>query len=174
MEVERFFAGSVAAAYNCHGASAEEEAVACGASRHAEAAKTFFVGQAEVFSRGAGTYNHCGSTYDSGSTVDIDGERTFREVDRCYLARYYLSAETLCLRPEILHHLRAGDSCGISGEVLDVGGGGELSAGLESFYEHGFQIGARGVYGGGVSGGACADYEAVGVYRGHCLFWLKG
>lgn len=60
------------------------------------------------------------------------------------------------------HEVAAEDAVGETGEVLDVGGGGELAAGSDvvghpALEEDGFELSAGGVDGGGVGGGAAAD-----------------
>lgn len=77
-------------------------------------------------------------------------------------------AEALALSPRTLHQLRPGDARGEAQVVLDVRGGGELPAGgdavgEEAFVHEGGEVGAGGVDGGAVGGGAGADDEEAGV-----------
>ena len=51
------------------------------------------------------------------------------------------------------------------GIVLDVGGDGELAAGLDALDQHRLQHGARGIDRGGVAGRARADDQDLGVGR---------
>lgn len=74
----------------------------------------------------------------------------------------YLCAEALGLLPHGIHELATHYSVGEAGEVLDVGGGGQLAAGgdavgHEALVEGGLNIGSGQVDGGGVGGGAGAD-----------------
>jgi hypothetical protein len=60
------------------------------------------------------------------------------------------------------HEFATEDAVGETGEVLDVGGGCELTAGSDvvghpSFEEDWFEFGTGGVYGGGVGGGTTSD-----------------
>ncbi|KAI3485037.1 hypothetical protein L1887_51710 [Cichorium endivia] len=73
-----------------------------------------------------------------------------------------LGAEADGLCAELVHDLGTTDAIGEAGEVLDVGGGGELSArgeavGEHALEEHGLEVGTRQVDGGGVTGRAGAD-----------------
>lgn len=73
-----------------------------------------------------------------------------------------LCAEALGLLPHGVHELASHYAIGKAGEVLDVGGGGQLAAGCdavghEAFVEGGLDIGSGQVYGGGVGSGPGAD-----------------
>ena len=68
----------------------------------------------------------------------------------------------------LLHQPGALDGLGEAGIVLDVGGDGQLAAGLETGDDDGVQRGAGGVDGGGPAGGAGADDgDADGTSLGH-------
>ena len=62
-----------------------------------------------------------------------------------------------CLGLHFVHQLRPHDPVGKAGEVLNVGGGHQLTAGdatvLEARDQHGAEIGPGGVNGGGVASG---------------------
>lgn len=49
-----------------------------------------------------------------------------------HVAYLLIFGPDLRLSSELVHHLRTPDSVGETGEVLDIGGGGELSSGRES------------------------------------------
>ena len=73
-----------------------------------------------------------------------------------------LGTEALGLLAHSLHQLLATDTVGETGEVLDVGGGGELATGGGAVGEHtlikdGIELSARKVNGGSVGTGAGAD-----------------
>lgn len=73
-----------------------------------------------------------------------------------------LCAEALGLLPHGVHELAAHYAVGEAGEVLDVGGGGQLAAGCdavghEAFVEGGLDIGSGQVDGGSVGSGPGAD-----------------
>lgn len=59
-------------------------------------------------------------------------ERSLGEVDFGHGFGEDLGAESLALSSELVHHLWASNTIGESGEVLNVGGGGELASGSES------------------------------------------
>lgn len=73
-----------------------------------------------------------------------------------------LCAKALGLLPHGVHELASHYAIGEAGEVLDVGGGGQLAAGCdavghEAFVEGGLDIGSGQVDGGSVGGGPGAD-----------------
>lgn len=73
-----------------------------------------------------------------------------------------LGAEALGLLPHGVHELTTHYTFGESGEVLDIGGGGQLSAGgysvgHEAFVEGGLEVGPGQVDGGSVGSGPRAD-----------------
>ena len=77
-------------------------------------------------------------------------------------------ADVLGLLLHLLHQPGALDDVGEARIVLDVGGDGELAAGLDALDQHRLQHGARGIDGGGVAGRAGADDDKLGVGRlGH-------
>jgi hypothetical protein len=64
-----------------------------------------------------------------------------------------LGADMLGLGLHLLHQPGALDDVGEARIVLDIGGDGQLAAGLDAGDQHGLQQGARGIDGGGVAGG---------------------
>ena len=74
-----------------------------------------------------------------------------------------LGADMLGLRPHLLHQPGALDHVGEARIVLDVGGDGQLAAGLDAGDQHRLQHGARGIDGGRVAGRAGADDDQLGV-----------
>ena len=89
--------------------------------------------------------------------VAFEPERPLREVDLADVVVDELGADVLGLRLHLLHQPRALDDVGEARVVLDVGGDGELAAGLDALDQDRLQHGARGIDGGGVAGGAGAD-----------------
>ena len=73
----------------------------------------------------------------------------------------HLGADMLGLGAHLLHQPGALDHLGEARIVLDVGGDGQLAAGLEAGDQHRLQQRARGIDGGGVAGGAGADDGAA-------------
>ena len=72
--------------------------------------------------------------------VDPDAERTTAQIDLGNDAAAYVGAEALCLTAQVVHHLRAVDTLGITREVLDLGGRGKLSSRLDTLVEYGREI----------------------------------
>jgi hypothetical protein len=90
------------------------------------------------------------------------GERTLRQIDPGDGLGVDHGAEARRLGAEPVGQLGATDALGEAGEVLDVGGGGELTAGGDApghpaLEQDRLEVGAGGVDRGGVSGGAAAD-----------------
>jgi hypothetical protein len=52
----------------------------------------------------------------------------------------------------------------IAGPVVDLGGGGELAAGLETGDQHRVEIGPGGIDGGGITGGAGTENDQTMVF----------
>ena len=70
---------------------------------------------------------------------------------------------------ELVHQPGALDRLGEARIILDIGGDGELPAGLHAGDQHGLQPGARGIDRGGIAGRAGTEDEkarAVGVGQG--------
>ena len=80
-------------------------------------------------------------------------ERTLLEVDMLDIAGPYIAAEALGLAAKVVHHGGAGNPFGIAGEILDLGGDGELAAGLLAFKKDGFDIGTASVDAGSIARG---------------------
>ncbi len=73
-------------------------------------------------------------------------------------------ADMLGLRPHLLHEPGALDHLGEAGIVLDIGGGGELAAGLAAGDEQRLEHGAGGVDRRGVAGRAGPDDDDLVVH----------
>ena len=80
-----------------------------------------------------------------------------------------LGVEALGVLLEARHQVRALHAVGVGGPVVDVGGRHQLAALRETGDQHRLQVGARGVYCGGVAGGAGAEDQQAGVLRGHAI-----
>ena len=76
-------------------------------------------------------------------------------------------ADMLRLLLHLLHQPGALDDVGEARVILDIGGDGELAAGLDALDQHRLQHGARGIDRGGVTGGAGADDDDFGVRAFH-------
>ena len=100
--------------------------------------------------------------------VEPELERAGAEVDFANGLAHDLGAAGLALRAHLVHERRALD-LGEAREVLDLVGGGQLAArgdaqGQEALVHDGLEVGARGVDGGGVAGGAGADDYDLAVH----------
>jgi len=105
-------------------------------------------------------------------------EGALRQVDLAHGLADDLGAAALALGAHLVHERRALD-VGEAGEVLDLVGGGELAAGgdaegEEALVHDGLEVGARGVDGGGVAGGAGADDDELGVHAARLLLESGG
>ena len=157
-EEGRLLHRGVAAADDGDRLLAEEEAVAGGAPRDAVAAQAVLVVEAELAVGGAGGEDHGEGLVHlavaEGDLLDVAG-RARADVD---VVVDDLGAEALGLLLHLGHEVRAHDALGEAGEVLDVGGVHQLAAGLDrAGDQQRFEVGARGVDGRGVAGGAGAD-----------------
>ena len=92
---------------------------------------------------------------DEGAVVEIDLDDDV--VDD-------LGADMLGLRLHLLHEPGALDDVGEAGIVLDIGGDGELAAGLQARDHDRLKHGARRIDGGGVAGRARTDDDDFGVH----------
>ena len=103
--------------------------------------------------------------------AEVKQKRTLAEIDAGEVRHAIFGAETLRLLAHVLDQLRAQNSFGKAGEILDQRGQRKLAAGLVAFDDQRFQVGARGVEGGGVSGTAGADDDDVAEFRSYfCVF----
>ena len=75
-----------------------------------------------------------------------------------------LGADVLGLRLHLVHEPGALDDVGEAGIVLDVGGDGELAAGLEALDHDRLEHGARRIDGRRVSGRTRPDDDDLGVH----------
>ena len=74
--------------------------------------------------------------------------------------------EALGVLLEALHQVRALHAVGIGRPVVDVGGGHQLAALGQAGDQHRLQIGAGGIDGGGIAGGAGTEDQEAGVANG--------
>jgi hypothetical protein len=160
----------VAAADHGDGLVAEDGrgAVADGAGGDAlvpEALLLIGAGEGEAARNGAGGDDH-------GLGLDLlllgeDLEGALGEVHALHGLGEYLRAHAQALLAHAVGEIHAQDALREAGEVLHVGGGGQLAArrdavGQEALEEHRRQLGARGVDRGRVRGGAGADDAHLG------------
>ena len=159
--VERFLDRGIAAADHRDLLAAIEEAVAGRAGRSALALHMLFGRQAEPLGLGAGGDDQrVGMIF--GAAVALQHERAARQVDLDDMVPDHLGADMLGLGLHLLHQPRALDDVAEAGIIFDVGGGGQLAAGLDALDDDRRQAGAGGVNGGGQAGRAGAEDEQAG------------
>ena len=165
--VERFLDRGVAAADHHHFLAPVEEAVAGRAGAHALALHMLLGRDIEPARLGAGR-DHQGIAKIDGAAVALEPERPLGEVHLRNMVPFHLRADMLGLLLHLLHQPGPLDDVGEAGVILDIGGDGELAAGLDALDNDRREAGAGGVDGGGQPGGAGAeDDHAGGVRCGH-------
>ena len=151
-EIERFLDSGVAAADHRDLLAAEEEAVAGRTRGDAAALERFFRLEAEITRRGA-----CGDDQRvAGVLAEIPDqpERAFAEHGGVDVVAHEFGAETQRVRLHPIHQRGAHQAVGIARPVVDLGGGHELAALLHPGDQHRGTVGAGGIDGGRVTGGA--------------------
>ncbi len=154
-EVGRLLHRGVAAAHHHHPLAAEEETVAGGAGRDSESEVELFARDLEQLGRGAAGDDH--RLRRVLALLDPDAERVGGEIHPRHLGVHDLGAEALGLGAEHLHQLGAEDRVHEARIVLDLGGDGELAAGLVAAEQQRLEVGAGRVDRGGVPGRAGPD-----------------
>ena len=151
-EEQRFLDRGIAAADHHDFLVAIEEAVAGGAGRYAIALELLLGGQIEPARLCAGRHDQrVGDDHIAG--VAFEPERALRQVGFVNVVVDDARADMLGLLLHLFHQPGALDDVGKARIVLDVGGDGELAAGLDALDQDRLQHGARGIDRGGVAGG---------------------
>ena len=149
-------AGGIASAHHGHVESFVEIAVAGGAGTHSLTIEFLLAVKTKPTGRGP-----CGNDDGLGLNhivVVIDTtERTLTEVCADDISLTDVGAETLSLFLEVGHHVGAGDTLGVAGEILNLGGDGELATGLHALVKDRMDVGAAGIDACGITGGAGAN-----------------
>ena len=171
-----FFSGRVAAADNVQRLVAEDgdSAVAHCARGHAVLPVLVLAGEVHPARGGAG-----GDDDGVGGVCLVRGELggvlegAGGEVQRVDGVGDDGGAAALGLLAQVVHQSAAHDAVWEAGEVLDVGGRGELAAGgdavrHEPFVQHWFELGSGGVDGGCVGGWPRADDDDFAVHGSFC------
>ena len=155
----RFFHGGIAAADHGDLLAREKEAIAGGARGNAVSNQLLLVRQPEPACRRAAGDDQCSSVNDSWT--DVQFERALAEIDAGHVAVFIFGAKARRLLAHVLDQFRSLNALGKAGKVLHQRGERELSPGLVAFEHQRFQVGARGVERGGVSGTAGAHDDNV-------------
>jgi hypothetical protein len=175
-QVQRLLDGRVAAADHGDRLAAVEETVAGRAGRYAAALELLFGGQAEITRRRAGGDDQ--GIAGIAAAVALQRERPAREVDFVDVVEHDLGVEALRVAAHALHQFRAQYAGVVAGPVVHVRGGHQLAALLDAGDQHRAEVGACGVDGGAVAGGAGAEDEHAAVlgvahvYFDPCVFSL--
>ena len=156
-QVQRFLDRGVAAADHRDLLAAVEEPVAGRAGRRALAASYALPTAAPSHLACAPVAMTRASPSRSSPLSPVSRNGAARQVDRDDMVPHHLGADMLGLGLHLLHQPRALDDVAEAGIVLDVGGGGQLAAGLDALDQDRRQPGARGVDRGGVAGGPRAE-----------------
>jgi hypothetical protein len=98
--------------------------------------------------------------------VTRQGERPLAEIDLVDVVKHDLRVEAFGVLQKALHQLWALHAHRVSGPIVNIGGGHQLPALCHAGDEHGRQVGARGVHGGGVAGGPRTQDQNAGVGAG--------
>ena len=163
-KIERFLDRGIAAADDRHVLVTEEEPVAGGAGGHALAHELLFRFDAQVLRAGPGGDDQ--RVRRVLATIALELERTARQVGRVDVVEDDFGLEALGVCLHARHQVRAHQPVGVARPVVDLGGGHQLAALLQAGDEHGLEVGARRVDGGGVTGGAGSEDEQLGVLGG--------
>ena len=151
----RFFHRRVAPANHDDFAVAEKGAIAGRASGNAEAQQVSLRFDPEHPRRGPGGDNQRLGLV--GFFRDGDLERALAQVHGRHGTGLELSAETLRLFSRAFDQLRSQNPFGKAGEVLNLGGQSELSAGLVAVQNERLQVRTSGIDGGGQPRAAATD-----------------
>ena len=166
-QVQRFLDRGIAAADDHHFLAAIEEPVAGRAGRDALAAELFLARHAEPFGLRAGGDHQRLALVDVAAVADR-AERRAGRVDLDNRVPQHARADMFGLRLHLLHQPGPLDDVAKAGIVLDVGGDGQLPAGLEPLHHDRLHAGARAIDRGGQAGRAGADDEHAGGVGRHC------
>ncbi len=164
-QIDRFFHGGVAAADDAHVLVAVEKAVAGGAGGHAPSLERFFRGQPEVARRGTGGDDEGVAGVAAGIAREPEG--ALREVGGADVVAHEARSKARGVRFQARHQVGAEHALRVARPVVHLGSGHQLAAFFQTGKQHGREVGAGGVDGGGVAGGAGAEDEDAGVLGGH-------
>ncbi len=125
-------------------------------------------GEIEPASAGSAGDDQGSGVNDLLADAELDG--VFGEIDGVEVGHGELGTEAGGLLLHVLDELRTLNAFWPAGKVFDEGGDGELTAGLVTFEDEGFEIGTAGVDGGGESGATGAEDDGVASRGGDGVF----
>ncbi|MNL18557.1 hypothetical protein D3C87_1397070 [compost metagenome] len=167
-QVQRLFHGRVAAANHRDFLVLVEETVAGGAGGHAAAHERLLRRQAQVLCRGArGDDQRVAGVL---ARVADQADRLLGQLGRVDVIEDDFGVEAFGVGQETLHQVRALHAIGVGGPVFHVGGGHQLAALGQAGDQHGLEVGAGGVDGGGVAGRTRPENQHFCVFCGHVAF----
>ena len=116
--------------------------------------------------------------------AQVQQKRPLAEIGAGEVGHAVFGAEPLRLFSHVLYQLRAQNTLRKAGKILDQRGQGELAAGLVALYHQRFQVGARRVQCGSVSGAAGSDDDDFASFAhsscesqnldGRFQIWMQG
>ena len=146
-EINRFFAGGVASSHHGQFSVAElrSRSVADGACTDAAAPEALLRGQAEAVRPCPGG-DHQGMGQ-QGASISLDSEGALTEIDLIGIRFQKMCSPAHGLGTHQIHQVRPQDPVRETREILDIGGGHQLTArnatALESSDQQRFQVGSR-------------------------------
>ncbi len=160
-QVQGLFHGGVATTDHCHFLIAVEETVTGSTGGDALAHEGFFRRQPQVAGRGAGGDDQ----RITGVLALIAGqnEGALLQVNLVDVVEDDLCLEALGMLAHALHQIRALQAFHITGPVIDIGGGGELTAHLHSGNQQWLEVGPCSIYSSAVASRARAQNDQTGV-----------
>jgi hypothetical protein len=139
-----------------------KKAVAGGAGRDPAAAEGLLGRQAEIHGAGARGDDERIAAVDGRVAGQLEGAR--REIDRVDVIEDDLGLEALGVAPHPLHQVRSLNAVGVARPVVHVGRRHQLASLFQSSDEDRAQVGACGVDGRGVAGGAGSQDQEPAVF----------
>lgn len=124
--------------------SSEEESIASGAGGNPVAGQSLLIRYSDRNS-GRACGDDDGVRLHGSLTIDRERQRAVLEVHGGHIAGQKFRTEAFCLRPHVLHQLRAHDALCESRVVFHFRRSRELSSGLPSFDKQGGQIRSCGI-----------------------------
>ena len=159
---QRFFYGGVATPDDHDFLIAIEEAVAGGAGGDALAFEFLFRLESEIHGGGAGSNDQ--GVAGVLAAIALEAEWAVTKVGFVDGVVDDAGFEAFGVLEHALHELRALNAVVVAGPVVDVGGGGELSTGLDAGHHNRVQVCTGGVDGSGIASGARAQNQKTAVF----------
>ncbi len=163
-QIQGFLHGGITATHHSDILAAIEESVAGGAAGNTSSHEGFLGRQAEILCRGAGGDDQRVTSV-TASIADQQ-ERLLLQLGCVDMIENHLRVETFSVFLKTRHQFRALHAHCIGGPVVHVGGGHHLAALGQAGDQRRIEVGARSVYGGGVTGGAGSQDDEAMMLRG--------